>query len=79
MTEGPRPSEGAVYSIKLRGHLDRAWADSFTELALTHGFETDGSPVTLLRGPVRDDAALHGYLAQIRDLGIPLVLVEREP
>jgi hypothetical protein len=79
MAGGPRPSEEAVYRIKLRGHLDRAWADSFTDLALTHAFETDGSPVTILRGPVRDDAALHGYLAHIRDLGIPLVLVEREP
>ncbi len=79
MAESPRASEGPVYRLKLKGHLDRAWADSFTDLALSHAFELDGSPVTILRGPVRDDAALHVYLARIRDLGIPLLLVEREP
>lgn len=79
MAEGSRASEGPVYRFKLRGHLDRTWAESFPDLALSHALEPDGSPVTVLRGPVRDEAALHGYLARVRDLGIPLLLVECEP
>lgn len=78
MAESPGASEEPLYRFKLGGHLDRTWAESFTGLALSHALEPDGSPVTILRGPVRDEAALHGYLTRIRDLGIPLLLVERE-
>jgi hypothetical protein len=61
------------YEIRLKGHLDARWAAWFDGLALTN--ETDGT--TTIRGPVVDQAALHGLLQKIRDLGLPLVSVTR--
>jgi hypothetical protein len=63
--------EPGGYEIRLRGHLDPRWAAWFDGLRLTH--ERDGT--TLLRGPVVDQAALHGLLRKVRDLGLPLVSV----
>jgi hypothetical protein len=63
------------YEIRIEGHLDTRWAAWFDGLALTH--ETDGT--TVLHGPVVDQAALHGLLQRVRDLGLPLVSVIHEP
>lgn len=60
-----------VYEIRLTGHLDPRWAARFDGLDVRH--DADGT--TVLRGPIADQAALHGVLQQIRDLGIPLVAV----
>jgi hypothetical protein len=57
--------------ILVQGHLDPSWAEWFDGLALAH-LETGA---TALRGPVADQAALHGLLAKIRDLGVPLLAV----
>jgi hypothetical protein len=65
------PHEPGGYEIRLKGHLDPRWAAWFDGLGLTH--ERDGT--TLLRGPVVDQAALHGLLRKVRDLGLPLVSV----
>jgi len=59
------------YEIRLSGHLDTRWAAWFDGLSLTN--ESDGT--TLLRGPVADQAALHGLLQKVRDMGLPLVSV----
>lgn len=59
------------YEIRLSGHLDTRWAAWFDGLSLTN--ESGGT--TLLRGPVADQAALHGLLQKIRDVGVPLVSV----
>ncbi|MBN1581790.1 MAG: hypothetical protein JXA89_13885 [Anaerolineae bacterium] len=59
------------YQIRLKGHLDARWSDWFDGLALSH--QTNGT--TLLDGPVVDQAALHGLLVRIRDLGLPLVSI----
>ena len=60
-----------IYQIRIKGHLGRQWADRFEELSIT--LEDNGS--TLLTGPVVDQAALHGILRKIRDLGIALLSV----
>jgi len=62
-----------VYQIRLKGHLGSQWTDWFGGLAIT--LEEDGD--TLLTGPVIDQAALHGLLRKVRDLGMPLVSVCR--
>ncbi len=59
------------YEIRIKGHLDSQWTDWFEGLTIT--LEDNGD--TLLTGPVIDQAALHGLLRRVRDLGIPLVSV----
>jgi hypothetical protein len=59
------------YEIRLRGHLDSQWTDWFGGMTII--LEKDGT--TLLSGPVADQAALHGLLKKVRDLGMPLVSV----
>ncbi len=63
--------EPQLYEIRLKGHLDDRWAEWFEGLTIT--LEEDGD--TLLTGPVIDQAALHGLLKKVRDLGLPLVSV----
>lgn len=64
-------SEDGRYEIRLRGHLETRWAAWFDGMTLSH--ERDGS--TVLSGPVVDQAALHGLLQKVRDIGLPLVSV----
>jgi hypothetical protein len=66
-------SEPAVYHIRLRGHLGDSWTGWFEGLTITPS--EDGN--TLLSGPVVDQAALHGLLRKVRDLGLPLLSVTR--
>ena len=68
------PGESTVYQIRIKGHLGAEWADWFGGLTIT--LEEDGD--TLLTGPVVDQAALHGLLKKVRDLGMPLVSVNRD-
>ena len=59
------------YEIRLKGHLGTRWAAWFDGLAIAHG--SDGT--TTIEGPVADQAALHGLLQKVRDLGLPLISV----
>ena len=61
------------YAIRIKGHLDDRWAAWFGGLTLTR--EDNGD--TLLTGPVVDQAALHGLLRKVRDVGMPLLAVMR--
>ena len=61
------------YEIRLKGHLEARWAAWFGGVSLTQ--ESDGT--TVIRGPVIDQAALHGLLSKVRDLGLPLIAVTR--
>ena len=65
--------EPGLYEIRIKGHLDDQWADWFGGLTIT--LEDNGD--TLLTGPVVDQAALHGLLKKVRDLGLPLLSVMR--
>ena len=63
-----------IYQIRIKGHLvGQQWTDWFEELTIT--LEENGD--TLLTGPVVDQAALHGLLKKVRDLGMPLLSVNR--
>lgn len=62
-----------IYQIRLKGHLDRRWTDWFGGMTIT--LEDNGD--TLLAGPVEDQAALHGLLRKVRDLGMPLISATR--
>jgi hypothetical protein len=67
------PSQPMIYQIRLQGHLSRQWTDWFGGLTIT--LEDNGD--TVLTGPVVDQAALHGLLRKVRDLGILLLSVNR--
>jgi hypothetical protein len=66
-------NEPGFYEIRVRGHLESRWAAWFDGMTLTRG--SDGT--TDIRGPVVDQAALHGLLHTVRDTGLPLVAVSR--
>ena len=70
-TTSGRPPDPSRYEIRLRGRLDPRWATWFDGMALT----TADDGTTTLRGPVTDQAALHGLLQKVRDLGLPLLSV----
>ena len=69
----PKPDSDLplVYQIRIEGHLGHQWAEWFGDLTVT--LEDNGD--TLLSGPVADQAALHGLLRKVRDLGTPLLSV----
>lgn len=69
----PDPSEPLVYALRIHGHLDGQWADWFDGLRIT----LDDNGDTLLTGPVVDQAALYRLLRKVRDLGMPLIAVNR--
>ena len=68
------PRQPIVYQIRIQGHLGSEWTDWFEGLTIT--LEDNG--VTLLSGPVVDQAALYGLLRKVRDLGMPLLAVNRD-
>jgi hypothetical protein len=67
------PCQPVIYEIRIKGHLDQEWSDWFDGLLIT--LEDNGD--TLITGPVVDQAALYGLLKKVRDLGMPLLSVDR--
>lgn len=67
------PAQPTVYQIRLQGYLGQPLTEWFGELTVTR--EANGN--TLLTGPIVDQAALYGLLKRVRDLGIPLLSVNR--
>ena len=65
------PDQPSVFQIRIKGHLGHQWTDCFDGMVMT--LEDDGD--TLLTGPVADQAALHGLLKKVRDIGMTLVSV----
>ena len=70
---GADADEPTLYKIRIKGQLDHQWTDWFGGFAIT--LQPNGD--TLLSGPIVDQAALHGVLRRVRDLGIPLVSITR--
>lgn len=66
------PTETLIYQIRVEGHLGPQWTDWFGGLTIAPADDE-----TLVTGPVADQAALHGLLRTVRDLGMPLVSVVR--
>lgn len=66
-------TQGWVYQIRIHGHLGHQWKDWFADMTIS----TRDNGDTLLTGSVIDQAALHGLLKKVRDLGTPLVSVQR--
>lgn len=77
MTDEPTSTderlEAGRYEIRLAGRLDDRWAASFDGVSLSDA----GNGTTLIEGQIADQAALHGLLQRLRDLGLPLVSVTR--
>ena len=69
--------EPCWYEIRLQGRLDARWATWFDGMTLTTEPDNGDGVLTVLRGSVVDQAALHGLLARLRDVGLPLVSVVR--
>ena len=71
INSGSEKAQPLVYQIRIKGHLGRQWTNWFG--GLTIALEDNGE--TLLTGPVVDQAALHGVLRKVRDVGMPLLSV----
>ncbi len=69
----PSPTNWSWYEVRVQGRLDRRWAAWLDGMTVTP--DTDGT--TLIHGPVADQPALHGLLSRLRDLGLPLISVNR--
>jgi hypothetical protein len=70
------PDQG-FYSITIKGCLDSSWSEWFDGLAVTEDCDNDE---TIISGEVQDQAALHGLLIKVRNLGLPLVgVIRQEP
>ncbi len=63
----------SFYNIRVKGHLDERWSDWFDGLEITNLENGEA----MLHGNIVDQAALHGVLAKVRDLGLPLMAVSR--
>jgi hypothetical protein len=67
----PDPEQPMIYQIRVKGHLGCEWADWFGGLTVI----LEDNSETLLTGPVIDQAALHGLLKKVRDLGLTLISI----
>jgi len=73
MTDGRNLNKPTIYQIRVKANLDMKWSDWFDGFTITSLVNSE----TSLTGLVADQAALHGLLVKIRDLGLPLLLVKR--
>src|SRR4051794_14870479 len=69
----PDPGQSFVYEIRIKGHLDPRWTDWFEGMSIA----SQASGDTLLTGQLVDQAALHGLLKKVRDVGLPLLSIIR--
>ena len=72
-TSTPEAREAGRYEIRLTGHLEERWGAWFDGMTVSRA----GDGTTVINGPVADQAALHGVLQRVRDLGLPLISVRK--
>ena len=70
-------SEEVRYEISLKGHLDERWAGRFGGMSIKNTLDLQGFPITVLSGIIVDQAALHGVITRIRDIGVPVISINR--
>ena len=75
-SQRPWLDQPATYAIKIQGRLDAGWSAWFDDLTVSVAGGGGAPAITTLTGPVIDQVALHGLLARIRDLGLPLLSVQ---
>ena len=73
MPDGREFDKPAVYQIRVKGNLENKWSEWFDGFSITPQTNAE----TVLIGVVADQAALHGLLAKVRDLGLPLLEIKR--
>ena len=66
-----------LYQLTVKGILREDWNEWFGGLTITHEADVDGEAITIITGPVRDQAALHGILAMLRDLNLELIAIRK--
>jgi hypothetical protein len=71
------PDQSSLYEIRIRGQLDGRWSTWFSDLTITRTHTSDQPPITILIGPVADQAALRGILCKLWDLNLTLISVRR--
>ena len=71
-----RLDQSARYRIKIQGRLDESWSAWFDDMMITFESGDTHTAITTLTGTVTDQVALYGLLSRIRDLGLPLLLVQ---
>lgn len=71
------PDSPAIYQISVQGFLDNSRADWFDGMVIEPQVDADGRSVTKLTGLVVDQAALHGLLRRLYDLGLSLLSIKR--
>jgi hypothetical protein len=67
----------ATYRIEVQGYLNEHWSDWFDKMVIVPQISTQGTSITRLTGTVVDQAALHGHLRKLYDLGLPLLSIKR--
>lgn len=67
----------AAYEICVKGHMSPRLARQFDGFEMTTDFQSDGTPVSIISGDIADQAALHGTLTRIRDLGMEIISVSQ--
>ena len=77
MTHIDIQNEQGRYQIRVQGRIDARWADWLENLTITFEIGNDGAEITTLEGQLADQAALHGLLMKLRDLGLTLLSVDR--
>jgi hypothetical protein len=65
-----------TYTFELAGHLDKRWETVFDGFTISHQFAPDHKPITVMTGPMTDQAALYGLVSRLRDLGVTLISVQ---